>query len=780
MITSLKLKNWRSHLDTNLKFENGTNCFIGSMGTGKTSILSGMCFGLFGTFPELQSKKVKLEDIIMKKPDQKERSEVEVGFNLNGDKWIVKRTISKGKTSAELRKNNQLVESQTKKVTEEIEKLLKVDYDLFTRAIYSEQNQLDMFLTIPKGQRMKKIDQLLAIDRFEKARTTVKSVTNKCKYSISEKMQFTETIVTDDNLKRLEFMKNEVVKLKDEQKKLIEKSSELARRKTSAVKNIDRLKDQEKGLRQIEEKTATNRALMESLTKDIDKLKEDLMDHAEKTTQDFRNNLQFLLEQAEELKNDLVKEKGSLDVLKETHIKEEMKISLIETEKLPELKKLIKEKSDLESQIKKISDIDKKFKEKTKQLEKQRIKLEKNELKIIELQESSDDLKKAGGACPVCDSRLDKNKKISILAKKRSIIKKLKEENKKINLKTIQNYIDKYQKELEELRSSEKRLNSIKNSDSELTKQEKQLKEIKSGLKFYLKKKRMFEKNVDLMQNKYSEILVDQEKIRQLISKRIDVEEKLRKSKTLEQEVADMRQKKLGLMNIFSPETLQRFEEEYRNLIGYERENKTRIESSQMMIGEKQRFIDELEKKKLIIDRYREEIQKLEFVSNQLSLLESSLVSTQEQLRKNFVYAVNQAMQSIWNDIYPYDDFFNIRLEVDGGDYVLQLQDSGGWSNADGTVSGGERSIACLALRIAFSLVLAPNMRMLVLDEPTANLDVNAINELAKVLKDKVTDIVDQIFLITHNPDLEAAVSGCLYRLDRDKSKDESTSVLAN
>ena len=47
-----------------------------------------------------------------------------------------------------------------------------VDYDLFTRAIYSEQNKLDYFITIGKGERKKVLDELLGIDRFEQARSS--------------------------------------------------------------------------------------------------------------------------------------------------------------------------------------------------------------------------------------------------------------------------------------------------------------------------------------------------------------------------------------------------------------------------------------------------------------------------------------------------------------------------------------------------------------------------------------------------------------------------------
>ena len=46
-------------------------------------------------------------------------------------------------------------------VTREVERILQMDYDLFQRAVYSEQNALDYFLQIPKGKRMDKIDSML-------------------------------------------------------------------------------------------------------------------------------------------------------------------------------------------------------------------------------------------------------------------------------------------------------------------------------------------------------------------------------------------------------------------------------------------------------------------------------------------------------------------------------------------------------------------------------------------------------------------------------------------
>lgn len=73
MITEVKLKGWRSHSDSKLVFTPGTNALIGIMGSGKSSIMDAICFALFGTFPNLQSKKLKLDDVIMKKTERTNR-----------------------------------------------------------------------------------------------------------------------------------------------------------------------------------------------------------------------------------------------------------------------------------------------------------------------------------------------------------------------------------------------------------------------------------------------------------------------------------------------------------------------------------------------------------------------------------------------------------------------------------------------------------------------------------------------------------------------------------
>jgi exonuclease SbcC len=140
------------------------------------------------------------------------------------------------------------------------------------------------------------------------------------------------------------------------------------------------------------------------------------------------------------------------------------------------------------------------------------------------------------------------------------------------------------------------------------------------------------------------------------------------------------------------------------------------------------------------------------------------------------VEEINAALQEIWPAVYPYSDYSGVKLEADEKDYRL-LMDKGGWREVDSVASGGERACLCLALRIAFATVLTPDVGWLILDEPTHNLDSDAVALLSEAIGSKIPSIVEQTFVITHDPALGETGEGLVWRLERDKGKNESTRV---
>ena len=781
MITKVKLKNWRTHLDSELNFSEGTNCFVGPMGAGKTSVMDAICFGLFGTFLQLQQKKMKLRDIIMKKPQKMNKAEVTVFFDIDGNEWSIKRTVTKERTTAELRRNGELIEGpQTSKVTKEVEKILKMNYDLFARAVYSEQNQLDMFLTIPKGQRMKKIDDLLAIDKFEKARLNTKALIRRCSTVLNEKQRVVQSLEIDEGLKKFENVKRELLGLKEKGENLKRQLTKVSNRKLNLEKNISILKNQQKRLQTIEEDLKKYNALIELTEKDVEKLKENLMYGAEKTVEDLKRDINRFSEEIQSIQSRLNEEKRSLDELKERYAEDNAKIKLIETEKILQIEKKVKELDDVIKGIKKspLRKLKSEFKNKNKFLEKHQIKLQKFLVKISEIEESMRDLSAAGSLCPVCGSKLGAKKKKNLLLKRRKQKNSLKKDVRRIEseIKRVRNLINRLENKIKKVEKLKERFEELKDSKKEFKNLSEDLKKLKQKTRVFDNQRKMFEKNISLLEEKLNDTRVTQEKFKQILSRREEADTKLERLKEYKRVLSFLGLEKEKLAG-FSPSILEKFELDYRSVLALEREIQTNLENLTLILEEKQKLLKEIESKKQILENYKLEIRKIEAISEQLQLLENALLHTQEQLRKDFVSAINQAMQTIWSELYPYKDFYNVRLGIEEGDYVLQLQDSTGWVPADGIASGGERSMACLALRIAFSLVLAPQLQMLVLDEPTANLDSFAIEILATVLRERITQLVEQCFLITHNEKLKEAVSGFCYDFQRDKARDGITKI---
>jgi DNA repair exonuclease SbcCD ATPase subunit len=73
--------------------------------------------------------------------------------------------------------------------------------------------------------------------------------------------------------------------------------------------------------------------------------------------------------------------------------------------------------------------------------------------------------------------------------------------------------------------------------------------------------------------------------------------------------------------------------------------------------------------------------------------------------------------------------------------------------------------------------VLTPRLSWLILDEPTHNLDKEAINLLSHALQFKVPEVVKQTFVITHEEGLMGSDFASSYRLTRDKEQNGETKV---
>ncbi len=859
MILELYIENWKSHQKTSLKFTEGTNVLVGIMGSGKTSILDAVNFGLFGTFPALKQKRIALKDVIRKKPNKAKSAQVKVRFQAaDGKTYEVKRTIEKG-TQAELRLDGNLLEVSPNRVTERVEKLLKVDYDLFSRAIYSEQNQIDHFLKIPKGKRKEKIDELLRIDKFEKARKTASSLGTRLADVINEKEEWLR--LEEKDMQQLEGLAIETSETEKKRRKALEQFKESTRKKEELENRLKRLEEKKNThtalkarIEELEkrEKELTERAgkyertelTKEQVTREI-ALKQERLKELERKEKELRKRENEKQERSGEKKNleETIREeqerivpvsKKEIETLREARETTEKEHALLANEekelagKKIGLQRIVDaletELSEKRRKKELLGTLDpagteKKLEGTGRELEKARQKRERVKAREEFLENGIKELKDRRN-CPLCETKLEE-KRIEEIEQERG--RELEEQ--KQNILTLKEKIRELEKEKEILEDTQikiKRLELVLSDHEEKINEHESKKKELSEKKKELKEKEEDSRNSKEKLEKLGKKLEGKEKALELAQ---EVERKKEKLAKIERELAQIETEILplsreydreiekreregveGLRNIlegvkirqdmekarldlerkredaaklkYKEKKHEEEEKEYRKTIIEWSDANSEFNSLSAELIEKKHRIEEGKQKKERTDKMRSEIDKMKKNTDHLKEFQNALTSTQIALREEFIQVVNESMDSIWSQLYPYQDYTSARIEIEKGDYALRLLGSNGWTPIE-TVSGGERAVAVLALRVAFSLVLAPQLKWLILDEPTHNLDEKGIDELSTLLREKIGEYMDQVFIITHEPALEQAATGYLYRLERDKSMDEPTRAVA-
>jgi exonuclease SbcC len=678
MIKRIILENWRTHAKSEFEFEKGTNVLVGQMGSGKSAVLDAICFALFGTFPALQAKRVSLEEIITSKPNKENSAKITLDFEYSGKNFVVERTIKrKGTNEAKLSCNGRfLAGPKTTDATKTIEQCLDINYDLFSRAVYSEQNQIDYFLKLSPAQRKTQFDELLGLQKYENARANSVSISNKLRDTVAERKAWLENQEKNFDEKEIFGLKQKILQKQKEQK-------------------------------EIEEKIAEKKIAIEKAGKKENELK--------KQWEEFKNQKDALLGKQADSKA--------------------LQRNIGETKKMlggNSGEKIEKDAAEKEKEILKICEEETKNESETRELQKNSDALIREqglfEEKLVQIKKSLNELKNAKANCPICKRELGEETKKHLCREndnEQEIIEK--------NQGGLSEKMKKIRGEIDKKNSAKKELAKKKeNAKDEILKLKGLLKEIEV---------------LGRREKQLSELLKEIEKASEEIEKSGFDEEEMRKHQ------------KMLIESMSSAKNL---------------ENEKRINNELIIQLEANLKKTEETKKQLV--ELEQSIQKILKAHEKSILFTNSLIGAQGELREVLVENINIAMNDIWQKIYPYGDYTSAKLEIEKGSYELKVKDRlENWTRVDGILSGGERSAAALCIRIAFSLVLTQNLSWLILDEPTHNLDRHAVNILSKIMREQLPELVEQIFIITHDREMENAASGSIYILNRDKENDGAT-----
>jgi DNA repair protein SbcC/Rad50 len=762
MIKSIYLENWKTHLSSKLEFKKGTNILIGVIGSGKSSVVDAICYALYGTFPTLSNRKISLEETIMFKPTKKEYFKVVLELFQDGKTYLIEREVYSGNkiNSAKVYLDNKLIKGPKKTdVDEFISNLLGIDYNLFIKVVYSQQNEIDYFLKIIPSKRKEQFDDLFGISHFEDIKINTRKIENTLLFEIEKN----QALLNQINSQTLSIDLSELSKT---EKELFEKNLFLEKE----------IKSNDEKIKQISFKL---------------KEKKEIKDKFDKLNFEYNLNLSKLKEinsEIEKLKEIISVEVNQEDLLKEKEklisLEKELKTKQEENKKLEILKKSIENKIsffnsrliDYKENINRLNDslIEVNYNQEQLAIEKEKLSVETNLLKEKEislfskqkdLENSIAEIKKGFSNCPVCSTPFSEEKLNDLLlSKNKSLDENL------FSIKEIKNTLELLNKKNTQLILKEEAL----------TKNKKVIDQIESINKYIIdNNKQLIILKEELENTKPIIDLTSFEK--EIFDKKesLTVKEDFLKTKSKKENLIEAQtnlKKQLDLIN-YNEEDYLNLLAEYKNIDSNFNSLKESFKINNISLENTKKQINNYN----LLNKQKEEITnsllKINTKKQDISYFLKAIDVSQMQLRKVLIDNINQALLIIWPKVYPYKDYLSARLNANN-DYILEvLTQKNDWIRVEGILSGGERACASLSIRIAISLILTKKLGLLILDEPTHNLDEKSINALSSVLEEELPDLVDQIFIVTHDNKLLETINANKYIIQRDKENDSASKI---
>jgi exonuclease SbcC len=167
-VLELSLRNYRVFEEVDLELPAQVIGIFGPNGGGKSSLLESVLFGLYGRSRTAKDQ-IRTHGILTD-------CAVRVAFEHGGRQYAVLRTI-KGKnhqTDAELYAGDLQLAAGVTEVDAEIQRLLKMDQQIFRASVFAEQKQLDAFSDVTKGKRKEMVLRLLGIRPVDDARAAAR------------------------------------------------------------------------------------------------------------------------------------------------------------------------------------------------------------------------------------------------------------------------------------------------------------------------------------------------------------------------------------------------------------------------------------------------------------------------------------------------------------------------------------------------------------------------------------------------------------------------------
>ena len=785
LLKSLRLENIRSYTNDNILFTPGSSLLLGDIGSGKTTVLLGIEFALFGLIRGDVSGTTLLRH-------GKSFGGVELCFSIDDKDIIIARKL-KRKNDAVMQDAGYIIidgkridctpvelKSKILELCGYSEDLLNKNTSLIYRyTVYTPQEDMKAILFESKEERLDTLRRIFNIDKYKRIRENALNYAKELrslkkildvkisdlelrKSELAEKIILSESIdkeksslqedlsaktrVYDDNLKELKkyaLQIDDLIALKNE---LTISDNNLKNKKSEIERISKELSIVDYRIREYENKLKD----MGVIDQDEKQLKGTLQDAEEKLSK---------INIAKETIADRLKSKG--DDLKNMVVDDQASLNA----KRSALMKRLEEKSLIE---KSLEDHKKTLSALSLEINSLNISKSNSEKITVQLKDLS--------TCPVCLQPVDLSHKVKIIDKEHANIidaqRRLADMQSKYS--DAEKHIAQYQNSLEKLRQDELDLREANIKLGHLTEKVEGRKQLEKDIEELKIKKDKLDK-IDI--NKLIELISKNRKMLSNIEVRKHIEESLKDKVSQKQEILN----RTAILN----EEIKSLTETSNNIMtkvssyaDIEKDFKNK-KSDIERLGDELKGLEikmssiskDLEIVNIDIKKLNEDIslknkikEKIIYVTELNHWISEHFISLTSTIEKAIMQKVHHEFDELfrkWFDIMMDTNDLDVRLDEEFTPVIMQNN----YETEITNLSGGERTSVALAYRLALNKVIndfistIKTKDILILDEPTDGFSTEQL--------DKMRDVFDelrmgQMIIVSHEAKMESYVQNII------------------
>jgi len=254
MLKKIELVNFLSHGDSSISLNPGITVFMGHNGSGKSSVIDGLTFALFGKHTRPNQKG------LVKYGETKGQASVE--FSINNKNYKATRNVTaKGTTQSRLfqivnDEDSLIAEGERSQLGDDtmsnaIEKTIGLDFEKIKIASIVQQGELEKIIKAKPKEFKELLNSIITIDKLDAANAAMKEIKDGFRNNIKNQFGY------DDE--DIDIISNNITSFEDDikesepmLKKLELEKTEQERRITELKQEIEKLQAQESKINELE------------------------------------------------------------------------------------------------------------------------------------------------------------------------------------------------------------------------------------------------------------------------------------------------------------------------------------------------------------------------------------------------------------------------------------------------------------------------------------------------------------------------------------------------